>query len=131
MTLDQFTQIAAQRVPTPQEFLSFVEGMGWRIGRKEDGRPALKAPPADPVAQRLARMLGREPYRTEVLALVGVIEERRAVRLPREWLFPAGSVLAESPDDLHYAENANEHPSRATHWRHVGESEWKEIRRAE
>jgi hypothetical protein len=69
MTLEEFAAVARARIPTPAEFLAFVRGRGWRIGVK-DGRGAIWANPADPLVQRTAKMLGREPWRTEVLKLL-------------------------------------------------------------
>lgn len=67
MTLDTFCEVLAVRIPTPAEFIDFAEGQGWRVGAK-DGRGFLKAPPSDEMAVALAKMLAREPYRTNVLA---------------------------------------------------------------
>lgn len=69
MTLDEFRSVAAERIPTPGEFVAFAEGQGWRFG-DSGGRPALFAPKTDPMAVAFARMLSREPYRTNVLELL-------------------------------------------------------------
>lgn len=72
MTLDDFTAITAQRIPTPAEFVAFVESQGWRINLSGDGeRAGLRVPNRqDPLANALADVLKREPYRTNVLAEV-------------------------------------------------------------
>lgn len=68
MTLDEFSAITRERIPTPREFVRFAEALGWQILADEDGRGRLKASKGHPLALALARMLGREPYRTNVLA---------------------------------------------------------------
>ncbi len=66
MTIEQFCRIAKDRILTPSEFIDFAESQGWKIVQKEAG-PALRAPNGGELATALARMLGREPYRTNVL----------------------------------------------------------------
>lgn len=70
MTLDAFCALVLTRIPTPAEFLAFVAAQGWRVSVAPDGAGRLHARGDDPVAVALARMLSREPYRTNVLALV-------------------------------------------------------------
>jgi len=68
VTLEQFKEVAKARVPSPAELVALVGGLGWRVD-VEGGRAALRVPDAtDRLAVALARMLGREPYRTGVLA---------------------------------------------------------------
>jgi hypothetical protein len=70
MTLSEFAAVLEDRIPTPAEFLAFVEGQKWRVAQNEKG-PVLKVPDrTDAVAVGLARMLSREPYRTNVLAVI-------------------------------------------------------------
>lgn len=66
LTIDQFAEVLNSRIPTPAEFIGFARGMGWRF--RAGDRPALIADLADPLAHGMARMLSREPYRTNVLA---------------------------------------------------------------
>ena len=72
MTVEEFTVLLAERIPTAAEFVAFVEAQpGWKVRIKDDGTAALRVPDVtDPVAVRLAKVLGREPYRTNVLRLV-------------------------------------------------------------
>jgi hypothetical protein len=67
MTLDQFAAITAERIPTPPEFVAFATEQGWTFS--VDGeRASLRVPDgADPMARAFAKMLSREPYRTNVL----------------------------------------------------------------
>ncbi len=68
MTLQDFGSIIHQRIPTPSEFVAVVRGQGWDIAVRADGKAFLKVKSAaDPLAVALAKMLGREPYRTNVL----------------------------------------------------------------
>lgn len=109
MTLDTFCEVIATRIPTPAEFVDFADSQGWRIGAK-DGKGFLRAPPADELAVALAKMLSREPYRSNVLAEL----DRRAafdhgpdggaagdaVAVPESALepFPPGEPLPPSDD---------------------------------
>lgn len=68
MTLDDFHNLTRERIPTAEEFFAFVRSQGWSI-RKTETAAALRATPTDPVALALAKMLRREPYRTNVLEL--------------------------------------------------------------
>ena len=69
MNIEDFHALTRQRIPTPSEFVEFVRSQGWAIGQKETGA-FLRAPKSDPLALALARMMSREPYRTNVLALM-------------------------------------------------------------
>lgn len=86
MTLDQFTAIAQTRIPTPQEFVSFAEGQAWSIVTKQNGQAALRVPDqSDPLARALAKMMSREPYRTNVLQVIRANERQPGkVELPVE-----------------------------------------------
>jgi hypothetical protein len=64
-------KVAGNIIPTPAEFLAIVRGLGWRVKVGGDRSAALAAPSTDPLARKLARMLSREPYRTNVLAVIG------------------------------------------------------------
>lgn len=71
MTLDKFSEISATRIPTPEEFIAFAESQDWRIVVMDDNRAALKVKNKnDELAQAFARMMAREPYRTNVLNVV-------------------------------------------------------------
>lgn len=68
MKLEAFHALTRTRIPTAQEFVDFVRASGWSIVQRERGA-CLRAP-VSPLTSALAKMLGREPYRTNVLALV-------------------------------------------------------------
>jgi hypothetical protein len=70
VTLDAFAATIAARIPTPAEFVAFADSQGWRIRVKPDGGAGLGAPKTNPLAVQLARILSREPYRSQVLAIV-------------------------------------------------------------
>jgi hypothetical protein len=73
VTLDEFATLVAARFPTAEQFLAFAAGVGWRVLAGTDGRPVLRVPDrADPLAVAFARLLSREPYRSNVLAAAGV-----------------------------------------------------------
>lgn len=68
MTLTEFGIVIRQRIPTPDEFIAVANGQGWRIVVQTDGKASLRVPNAkDKLAIAFARMLSREPYRTNVL----------------------------------------------------------------
>lgn len=93
MTLDEFAAVSEVRIPTPAEFVAFVAGQGWRIDT--DGtRATLKAPASDPMAVATARMLGREPYRTNVLA---VVLDRQGLAQPDPTGEPREDVVVTDP----------------------------------
>lgn len=99
MTLEDFC--ALDRIPTPPEFVAFARGQGWRF-RVADGGAALIVPDRnDPLAVALARMLSREPYRTNVLALLEPkLVPRPAAAEPSSDPHPAiVRAPAESPRD--------------------------------
>ncbi len=66
MTLDEFRTLIELRIPTPQEFVSFAEGQGWQFVVNGE-KAGLLADKNDPMALKFAKMLSREPYRTNVL----------------------------------------------------------------
>mgnify|MGYP000853980895 CR=1 FL=1 len=72
MTLDQMADTLSERVPTAAEFIAFTKAQNWQIRKREDGTASLIVPSAsDVVAVALAKMLKREPWRSQVLALAG------------------------------------------------------------
>jgi hypothetical protein len=74
MTMDEFAALTRDRIPTPAEFKAFADDMGYRIVRNGDGTPVLRVKDkTDPMARALARMLGREPWRSEVIKLAEVV----------------------------------------------------------
>jgi hypothetical protein len=152
LTLEQFVAVTRTRIPTAPEFLAFVEAQGWRIEARDDGTASLKADASDELALPLARMLGREPYRTGVLDLVrarrhgdgtlasplreelpSYVEGRSVIyrsappdSRPREWLWRDGHTYAETPDNEWLFGRAERHPVGAWWWRHGG-GEWKVV----
>jgi len=71
VTLDKFSEISATRIPTPEEFIAFAESQEWRIVVMDENRAALKVRNKDDeLAQAFAKMMAREPYRTNVLNVV-------------------------------------------------------------
>lgn len=69
MNIDMMASILETRVPTAIEFHEFVKSQGWNIRIRDDGKAALVANAEDPVAVKLAKMMGREPWRTEILKI--------------------------------------------------------------
>lgn len=86
MTLDTFAAITDTRIPTADEFLAFVDGMGWQVVKSDAGRAALRVTDTkDPFAVALAKMLSREPWRTRVLERVTA---KTVDAPPQEWQAP-------------------------------------------
>lgn len=67
MNVMELHAVACERIPTPREMIQFIESQGWSVTVR-DGRGSLKAPKADPVAVGLAKLMSREPYRTNIIA---------------------------------------------------------------
>lgn len=141
MTLEEFSRVITTRIPTPAEFVAFVEGMGWRIETNGGDRASLRASASDPLAVGLARMLGREPYRTNVLALAQQkwrqkeepqpIPEESKERL-REWVWTNEEHhYIETPDNEWLYGHPERHPVGAIRWRYLGETQWHDITREE
>jgi len=76
--------IFRERIPTPAEFVAFIALQGWRIAVRGDGAAVLlvRNGKEDPLAVSLARLLSREPYRSEVMALVRRAEGDTVVAPP-------------------------------------------------
>ncbi len=84
MTLEQFAAVTAARIPTAPEMVSFAHAQKWRFD-VTDGRAVLHADPSDPLVLAFAKMLSREPYRTNVLAhLAGMGAAHLAKSAPPE-----------------------------------------------
>lgn len=96
MTVEEFATITTARIPTPAEFLSFVNGQGWKVVTSGTGAALRVADKTDPLARALAKMLSREPYRTNVLKLVTEGPPEQEVR-PEEPLPPPAA--SDSPED--------------------------------
>lgn len=82
MTIQEFFEITDQRIPTPTEFVEFAESQQWKFRVNNDGA-SLLADKTDPVAVAFARMLSREPYRTNVLKLLAARGVSTAVSADR------------------------------------------------
>lgn len=123
MTLDQMHTVVQERIPTASEFLDFVEASGWQVAVKDDGKAALRAPADDRMALALARMLGREPYRTNVLQ-VAKGRWRQAQQPRREFLWRDGHTYLGEPADTHLWQQPDRHPTGAWWWRWHGETAW-------
>jgi hypothetical protein len=100
MTLQEFGGIVQDRIPTPKEFVSVVRGQGWDIVSHSDGKASLRVHNGkDALAIAFARMLGREPYRTNVLLEISAAMDRKELveskpALPPEPQKPKGKHLA-------------------------------------
>jgi hypothetical protein len=81
VTIEEFAGISAARIPTPAEFVAFAVGQGYGF-RVAGDKAAIVADRNDPVAVALARMLGREPYRTNVLKLLAEADSPANVERP-------------------------------------------------
>lgn len=146
MTFDQFCDLSRTRIPTPKEFVAFVESQGWKVVVKDDKRASLRVKgKADRLALALAKMLGREPFRTNVLkAVMGEWrqepEPAQAAPEPvapapvpppekepasgREWLWRFGHRHTEREGDPLFGDETW-HPAGAFWWRNAGESAWR------
>ena len=132
MTLEELVKM--RRAPSAAELVEVIANLGWRIAYGEDGQPRIRCQSRqDPLAQALARMLHREPYRTNVLKeatarwrLQESDQHPHNTETGREWLWRYGQTYRESPDDFTWG-YADRHPAGAWWWRVVGEAEWRPI----
>lgn len=72
MTLEDF--VTGQRIPSATEFVALAEICGYTPRIRDDGIPVLRGDASNPLGPKLAKMLSREPYRTNVLE---VLKSRR------------------------------------------------------
>ena len=152
MTVHDFWEICKTRIPTPVEFVDFIESQGWKVILRDDGSAALRADAGKEICKRLARMMSREPYRSGVIETVkarggkpvpprqishgaifggagkGTQPARTAVKA-REWRWQYDQRYTETPSDEWLWGHADRHPAGATHWRYVGQSEWTPVTR--
>lgn len=137
IALVDFRDKCRERIPTAEEFLAFVESQGWRVAELPDGRPALKVhDKTSRLAQGLAKMLAREPYRSNVLAEMARRWRAAAPQTtqpvsehagpPREWLWRYGQQYREDPRDTTYG-HEDRHPVGAWWWRRTGETAWRPV----
>ncbi len=70
MTIEQFAETTVHRIPTPAEFVAFAEGQRWQFKVNGPTAALLVTDRTDPLAHAFAKMLSREPYRTNVLKLL-------------------------------------------------------------
>ena len=90
MNVVELHAVASERIPTPREMIQFIESQGWSVTVRE-GRGSLKAPKADAVAVGLAKLMSREPYRTNIIA---ELEGRASPDVGTE---PHGGILVGAP----------------------------------
>ncbi len=148
MILEQFGEVLRKRLPTPAEFLAVIEGHGWKVVASEDGKACLRVQDGnDALALAFARMLSREPYRTNVLKEVfnkelqnqeptptGVIQVEAPPSLvpqppkktAREFRWRYGNNYVEDERDAKFGDLAH-YPAGAWWWRWAGEVEWEAI----
>jgi len=68
--IESFLATTTERPPTADDLFTLVRGLGWTINAMPDGKASLRVPDAaDPLPHRIAKMLKREPWRSEVLKL--------------------------------------------------------------
>jgi hypothetical protein len=133
-----FRDKCKDRIPSALEFLDFVEAQGWRVAQQADGRPTLRVHDKnDPLARAMARMLGREPYRTNVLAEMAKrwraaqpeVRQKPATDpnyRAREWLWSTGHIEGEGWGCPTWAQPGT-HKQTAFWWRHRGEKVWRPV----
>ena len=124
MMLDEFCNLTRERIPTPTEFVEFIRDQKWEIVRRETG-PALRAPGGGRLAQMMAKMLSREPYRTNVLAVANV--DPSPIRR-REWLWPnTGMVFVEPEKEAREKTYGDDNPHGSAWLRFLDDAAWMPI----
>src|SRR5574343_1417386 len=140
--VEEYTEITKTRIPTAAEIVLLVYGMGWSIRYNSDGTASIRGDRTDPLCLSLAKMFKREPYRSDVLALVQQEKtnpapeppkpveakpEAPAGYRPREWRWLHGHRYSETPGDEWLYAQTDRHPAGAWWYRHAGESQWVPI----
>lgn len=122
MTLDEFIKTTAQRPPTAQELMAVADALGLRFGLNGEGKPVVKFKAQDrALGGLLARLLKREPWRTQVVEAKGLVakdEPQTEPSRPMECRWRAGHVMVHDTPGW---------PHGAGWWRFVGEEEWQLI----
>jgi hypothetical protein len=127
MSIEEFLTTTADRLPTVDEILGLAGELGWGF-RVNNGQPALKANPSDPLAVGMARLLRREPWRTGLLTRIGadvrspLPQEFAPVQCGacRAWWYETPTVelavtlcpLSKCPTKSYRDTDGNAHPAR-------------------
>lgn len=82
MKIEEFLELSERRLPNSAEFVALADDLGIKVARDGQGRPVL-VPPAGQreLAIAMAKLLKREPWRSEVLAAKGLCDDPK-VRTP-------------------------------------------------
>lgn len=133
MTLDQFVGIYKERLPTAAEWVAVCEELEIEFGTTADGQPCMKGD-ANNRQERimLAAILGREPWRTQVL-------EMRGMKTPADYVAYEATHPSPPTDTpviellwasgligFRYAEEGRWDVG-AGWWRNQGETAWQRI----
>lgn len=130
MTEDEFVRVTAGRLPTAAELMAVADGIGLEFGTNGDGRPVVRFKARDrALGAMLARLLRREPWRTQVIEARGLAsrpiaethrEWREGQDRPQECRWRGGHVFRHLfPEDGY--------PVGAGWWRYEGDQEWQPI----
>lgn len=69
MNLDAFLNTTESRLPTAEEFIALCDEFGIEFDRRADGTPVLRPSNGNSdVAVLVAKLIGREPWRSQVIA---------------------------------------------------------------
>lgn len=82
MTLEEFVAVAGRRILTPPEFVAFAAAQQWRFDANGPTAALLVPNGQDPLARQFAKMLSREPYRTNVLKYLAELDAPRPAPPP-------------------------------------------------
>lgn len=124
MTLDDFVKTTAQRLPTAQELMAVADALGLSFGLNGEGKPVVKFKAQDrALGGLLARLLRREPWRTQVVqakGLVAKVEPSQESSRPMECRWRSGHEIAHDTPECGW-------PHGAGWFRFVGDQEWRPI----
>ena len=125
MTLNEFMETTDTRLPQAKELISVCEAIGIRFGTDAEGRPALKVNSDNQLeGTLLAKLIRREPWRSQVLAMTGLDRQQEAAKPCREFLWRNGQRYTEDPRD---AEFGTDYQAGAWWWRVEGETVWQPV----
>lgn len=121
MRLDEFMAVTAERLPRADELVAVCAEVGIRFGADADGKPALLVGDDNRAeGQLLAKLMRREPWRSQVLAATGIGDPQPC----REFLWKTGHRDVEDRRDSCFG---TWFPTGAFWWRFQGDAQWRPI----
>lgn len=98
MILETFLETTSRRLPTAMEIIHVCEEIGITFKVKDDGKPAITTFPENRSEGRLlAKLLRREPWRSQVIQAKNLVQEKEPEKPQPEPVPPAAPQNADAP----------------------------------